>query len=536
MPGINMQKFWQRGEHYIWFTALSLVSILMIAGVLMWVVISNGIGVFWIDNMYLFKLKNGNQLIGTITQDQEFKSDSSKDRYQLKIGNRDLYGLDFRWILKNEIEEKKCLENISVVERLEYGQFFGFLKSIESGIGDKSLNVYQQFDQTMTQVKNILSQKEKIDQKIFQINLHRETLELKKKKLLYDETRQHHSEIQNLDYQISQTENQFHELLTKSAHFQNEVNPISAIFEDANGQIIKIQFYKIVRHYLPNQMSLSEKSVHYISKIWELLWDEPREANTEGGLFPAIFGTILLVFFMSIISFPFGVLAGVYLSEYATDNLFVRLIRIAVNNLAGIPSIVFGIFGLGFFIYIVGGSIDQIFFPERLPTPTFGTGGILWASATLALLTLPIVIVSTEESLRTIPRGVRQSSLALGATKIQTIVRLLIPMGSPGILTGFILSMARAAGEVAPLMITGVVKLAPTLPIDGQFPYFHLNRKFMHLGFHIYDVGFQSPNVESAKPMVFITTFLLVGIVVAMSSVAIYYRNKMKEKYTIRSL
>ncbi|NIQ98549.1 MAG: ABC transporter permease subunit, partial [Desulfuromonadales bacterium] len=154
------------------------------------------------------------------------------------------------------------------------------------------------------------------------------------------------------------------------------------------------------------------------------------------------------------------------------------------------------------------------------------------ASLTLALLTVPVVIVATEEALGAIPREIREGSLALGATKFQTLYRILLPMASPGIMTGLILAMARAAGEVAPLMITGVVKLAPTLPIDGNFPFLHLDRKFMHLGFHIYDIGFQSPNVEAAKPMVFVTTLLLVLIVLVMSSVAIRLRNKMKKRYT----
>ena len=242
----------------------------------------------------------------------------------------------------------------------------------------------------------------------------------------------------------------------------------------------------------------------------------------------------MMVFIMSFLSFPLGVITAIYLREYAKEGMALRLVRIAVNNMAGIPSIVYGIFGLGFFVYGVGGLMDRLFFPERLPTPTFGTGGILWASLTLGLLTVPVVIVATEEALGAVPVSLREASLALGATKLQTLLRIIIPMSSPGIMTGFILAMARAAGEVAPLMITGVVKLAPSLAVDGNFPFAHLERKFMHLGFHIYDVGFQSPNVEAAKPMVFVTTFLLVLIVLMMSSVAIYLRNQMRKRYTIR--
>jgi phosphate transport system permease protein len=238
-----------------------------------------------------------------------------------------------------------------------------------------------------------------------------------------------------------------------------------------------------------------------------------------------------MVLLMSVMAVPFGVLAALYLREYARQGALVRIVRIAVNNLAGVPSIVFGVFGLGFFVYLVGGSIDRLFFPESLPTPTFGTGGILWASLTLALLTMPVVIVAAEEALAAVPRSMREASLAAGATKWQTIQRVVLPAAAPGILTGLILAMARGAGEVAPLMITGVVKLAPELPLDGFFPFFHLERKFMHLGFHIYDVGFQSPNVEAAKPMVYTTTIFLLVIVLLLNLTAILVRNRLRRKY-----
>ena len=283
--------------------------------------------------------------------------------------------------------------------------------------------------------------------------------------------------------------------------------------------------------YFPNRMSGPAKAWHYAVRVWEFVSDEPRESNTEGGVFPAIFGTVMMVIIMSVLITPLGVLAAFYLREYATQGPFVSAVRIAVNNLAGVPSIVFGVFGVGFFIYIVGGSIDRLFYPDALPTPTYGTGGILWASLTLALLTVPVVIVATEEGLAAVPRGVREASLALSATKLETTLRVVLPAVMPSILTGLILAMARAAGEVAPLMITGVVKLAPALPIDGVWPFLHLDRKFMHLGFHIYDVGFQSPNVDAARPMVFATTLLLLGIVVLLNLFAINLRNRLRRTY-----
>jgi phosphate transport system permease protein len=288
---------------------------------------------------------------------------------------------------------------------------------------------------------------------------------------------------------------------------------------------------QIVDAYFPNAMTAGAKAAHYAIKAWEFVADDPREANTEGGVFPAIFGTVMMVMIMSVLVTPLGVLAAFYLREYAKQGPFVSAVRIAVNNLAGVPSIVFGVFGVGFFIYFVGGSIDRLFYPEALPTPTFGTGGILWASLTLALLTVPVVIVATEEGLAAIPGGLREASLALSATKLETTLRVVLPAVMPSILTGLILAMARAAGEVAPLMITGVVKLAPALPVDGFWPFVHLDRKFMHLGFHIYDVGFQSPNVDAARPMVFTTTLLLLGIVILLNLFAIGMRNRLRKKY-----
>lgn len=288
---------------------------------------------------------------------------------------------------------------------------------------------------------------------------------------------------------------------------------------------------KIVGIIRPNALGLFGKAGVFAHNVWTFLSESPREANTEGGIFPAIFGTFVMTLLMSIAVVPFGIVAAIYLREYARQGFWVRAVRIAVNNLAGVPSIVFGVFGLGFFVYLFGGAIDEAFYKQTLPTPTFGTGGILWASLTLALMTVPVIIVATEEALAAVPRGAREASLACGASKWQTIQRVVLPASTSGILTGLILAMARGAGEVAPLMLVGVVKLAPTLPLDGSFPFFHLDRKFMHLGFHIYDLGFQSPDSEAAKPMVFATTLFLILLVVVLNLTAILIRERLRRKY-----
>jgi phosphate transport system permease protein len=339
------------------------------------------------------------------------------------------------------------------------------------------------------------------------------------------------AKITTLENQIENQKKLYRDKEFELESLYKKLNKDKVVVATADGREKELSLGVIVRAYQPNTMSWFGKTVLYLSKLWEFVADDPRESNTEGGIFPAIFGTVMMVFIMSIAVLPFGVLAALYLREYAKQGFLVTIVRICVNNLAGVPSIVFGVFGLGFFIYAIGGTIDQLFYPEALPNPTYGTGGILWASLTLALLTVPVVIVATEEGLAAVPRNIREGSLALGATKFETVWKVIIPSAMPAILTGLILAIARATGEVAPLMITGVVKLAPALPIDGHFPFLHLERKFMHLGFHIYDVGFQSPNVEAAKPMVYATALLLILVVVVLNLTAIIIRNRLRKRY-----
>ncbi len=526
----NIRKFWSEGEPFVWLTATALSLTLLFILCLLGVVLTNGLAVFWPDPIVQLELKDhskipGAKILGEIQKRERLPS-GEKFRIQLKIGNRDLYGLDFRWFDEEDIKEMTYPKDVVLLERQEYGVFYGFLKEVKNGD-----SVFERLDKALELVNREKKKIHRIEKKISKLSDRQEWIRLKSLKY----QKKHSIENTAFEKESQTLSTQFQSALKDQETLSLSLKAYSAVFEDAGGQIKGIELSKIVRVYYPNQMSIVEKVLYYISHVKELLCDNPRESNTEGGLFPMIFGTVMIIFLMSIFSFPLGVLAGVYLREYAKEGFWVKLVRIAVNNLAGIPSIVYGIFGLTFFIYGIGQTLDQWFFAERLPTPTFGTGGILWAALTLALLTVPVVIVSTEEALGAIPRGVREGSMALGATRFQTLFRLLLPMASPGIMTGFILAMARAAGEVAPLMITGVVKLAPTLPLDWNFPYFHMDRKFMHLGFHIFDIGFQSPNIEATKPFVFVTTLLLLVIVIVMSSVAIHLRNKMKARFVSKA-
>ena len=331
-------------------------------------------------------------------------------------------------------------------------------------------------------------------------------------------------------------ESEYNKVRSQIEELKKENQRYSLLMKVSDGNVVSLPLSSIVRGYPANQLGWSQRLSIYLDRWIEFFTAEPREANSEGGVFPAFFGTVVMTLLMSLVVSPLGVIAALYLREYAKAGYLVSAVRIALNNLAGVPSIVFGVFGLGFFCYFLGTTIDQLFFAAKLPNPTFGTGGILWSALTLALLTLPVVIVASEEALAAVPNSMREGAYACGASKWQTIQRIVIPRALPGILTGMILAMARGAGEVAPLMLVGAVKLAPELPIDGNFPFIHLERSFMHLGFHIYDVGFQSQNSEAAKPMVFTTTLLLILIIFMLNLAAIYLRNRLYRRVIARDV
>ncbi|MDX1677547.1 phosphate ABC transporter permease PstA, partial [Arsukibacterium sp.] len=275
---------------------------------------------------------------------------------------------------------------------------------------------------------------------------------------------------------------------------------------------------------------VGDKLLHYLANWWQFL----SGSSSEGGIFPAILGTVLMVLLMSVLVTPLGVLAAVYLHEYAKEGPLLRLVRVAVHNLAGVPSIIFGVFGLGFFVYFLGGSIDALFYPASLPTPTFGTPGLLWVSLTLALLTLPVVIVATEQGLAGIPKNLRLGCFALGATKAEVIWKIVLPQASPAMVTALMLAIARAAGEVAPLVFVGVVKSAPALPLSSEFPYLQLQQKITSLGMHIYDAGLQSPDAQRAEPLVFASALVLITLIFILNLLAYRLRKRLAFRYRNR--
>lgn len=555
------------GETKVWLMSIGLaVGLIMIFG-LLGVIIYNGAEAFWPKAVYQWTIKGESpdapteHYLASVAKErvrQEVKARGQVEEVkelQFYIANRELNGQTFKYIDAHRVEGKTQPEDALIVSRMEGGNAIGTALSISLPDGEKILASDPRFEPEWkkmlaeakdTRAKLMHLERGKIGSLNQKLDDTRRELRLLEQSYLFVDGKAERkmdalTEVENpvalraeLQQQIEKLTSQYEVLAQDAVKLRQALDICPLSYRTANGTIQEIPAGNIAYYYYPNQLNFLDKCWFFVCRFWDFCWDDPREANTEGGIFPAIFGTFVMTVLMSMLVTPFGVIAAIYLREYAKQGALVQIIRICVNNLAGVPSIVFGVFGLGFFVYFVGGGIDQLFFWEKLQldnTPTFGTPGILWASLTLALMTLPVVIVATEEALVAVPRGLREAALACGASKWQMIQRIILPSALPGVLTGLILAMARGAGEVAPLMMTGVVKLAPSLPIDGDSPFIHLERKFMHLGFHIYDVGFQSPDSEAAQPMVFATTLLLIALVVVMNLAAIMIRNKLRKKY-----
>jgi phosphate transport system permease protein len=554
MMRIGVKQWFASGSPWIWLNGAAVaISVIMVVGLLALIAV-RGLGHFWPAAVLQAEVSVSGQptaLIGSVADEEVVSADQLRDsgvilaagqdsakRLLIKAGNRDVTGADFVWVLEQDLRDITYPEDIITLERREWGNFYGRVVAVK----EAGSVIAQRDSQTDAAIWRLLLQRVERSLAIYddiyeiekgaigQINYGMERLRLRQRGLELKGQLTPVAQAE-LDAERDLLNQRYEGLQQQLVDLYTAFERDSMIGETMSGQQLEINLSKIVRAFRANAMTGPQKVSFYASKLWEFVSAEPREANTEGGVFPAIFGTVMMVLLMSVMVTPFGVVAAVYLREYARQGPITRIIRIAVNNLAGVPSIVYGVFGLGFFIYFLGGNIDQLFFPEAAPAPTFGTPGLLWASLTLALLTVPVVIVATEEGLSRIPRAVREGSLALGATKAETLWRVVLPMASPAMMTGVILAVARAAGEVAPLMLVGVVKLAPSLPLDGNYPYLHLDQKFMHLGFHIYDVGFQSPNVEAARPLVYATALLLVLVIALLNLSAVAIRNRLREKY-----
>ncbi|MDN0115396.1 phosphate ABC transporter permease PstA [Yersinia intermedia] len=544
------KKWLASGSPWIWLTAGAVsISLLALLGIIL-LLAGQGMRYFWPAPVYLFELKQTAagpvNMIGEIYQQQTLsrqqleqagvmlppQAGETVTRYLIKTGNREIQGQDFHRLLGSDIQQRTLPKDLLVLDRQNNGTAYGFLAGmLDNGQPLVGNDLAQELLKRIPVIQSLVSQSKDIQfRQMNMLNQQFEALRLEKKRL------QMHGDLDSksqdrIAAEWGELQRSHQTMMDTLRGLQTEQSRYTLLLRDMNGQIHPLSLSQINHAWYPNDMTFGQKLRHWAAQTQKFLTDNPRNANTEGGVFPAIFGTVLMVILMSIVVMPLGVIAAVYLHEYAGKNWLTRMIRISVVNLAGVPSIVYGVFGLGFFVYLIGGSLDKLFYPEALPNPTFGTPGVLWAALTLALLTLPVVIVATEEGLSRIPASLRQGSQALGATKAETLWHIVLPMAAPAMITGLILAVARAAGETAPLMLVGVVKSAPVLPVDGIFPFLHLERKFMHLSFQIYDMAFQSPNVEAARPLVFATALLLVIIVVGLNLAAIGIRHHLREKY-----
>ena len=541
------------GEPSQWLLAGALaLGIAMVVGFLL-LILWNGATALWPKPIHVVTLADGSKIAGEPSRAEEFRpgverfaafDETARGRVRdaggyawrtlYRTGNFDFYNDDFRWVADYESKEVSAPADLYFVERMEWGPFVGRIAAFDlagqrAGLDDpRAAAAHAQARKRLRTIHDIEQHE------IGNVNarIERERLAMRRFALDRGDHSPAYAEAHAAaEVRIAELRKDYDRLAAEARGLKAEDERYKVTLVEIGGREKVLRLSEIVRYYPANAVDLLDRVGIYLSRWLEFLREAPREANTEGGVWPAIFGTFAMTLLMVVVVAPFGVITALYLREYARQGRLVSIVRISVNNLAGVPSIVYGVFGLGFFAYTFGATLDQLFYPERLPNPTFGTGGLLWSSLTLALLTVPVVIVATEEALAAVPRSMREGSLACGASKWQTIKYIVLPRALPGIMTGLILAMARGAGEVAPLMLVGVVKLAPELPVDGIFPYLHLERSFMHLGFHIYDVGFQSRNSEAGKPMVFVTTLLLISLIATMNAGAILTRNRLKRRF-----
>ncbi len=638
-----------QGEPAVWLCGgMVALSALMILG-LLYIVVHNGVTTFWPGEVSLIKyveLKEKKEkgadgkLVTTTEEIKKFYmgEDSREEEYipenqstpirrvLRRTGNSELSNTHFTWMDDRWVAEKSEPQWAMVVERLEWGVGYGILKELTVGQErfETPEKAWAKYQEVRPKIQQLVDEREhilKVDVGELNYAMDGIRLDLKKTALKHGEkSSEYLAKKKSLEAEEERLNGEMNALMAKKRSLDEQLSEVRVVLvttvgktETTEGHIlpanpskrdVPLLAWQIVRMYPANQLVFLDKVGVYFSRWREYLFDDPREANMEGGVWPAIVGTVVMTMIMVIIAVPIGVIAAIYLREYAKQGILVSIIRVTVNNLAGVPSIVFGVFGFGFFVYGVGSFVDggpsspmvpgrwitlgifalavsflavtstvamlaasrkqnyklkmlfrygaiggwvlflglvillvatnpffEGFFRARLPDPTFGKTALVWASLTLALLTLPVVIVATEEALAAVPKSLREASYGCGATKWQTVWRVVLPRAMPGVMTGAILAIARGAGEVAPLMLVGVIKHAKDMPVSLRPPFVHLDQSFMHLGFHIYDLGFQSPNSEAAKSMVYTTTLLLITIVVVLNLSAMWIRARLRKGY-----
>ncbi|EDM29538.1 Phosphate transport system permease protein 2 [Lentisphaera araneosa HTCC2155] len=539
-----------KGETRVWITGLGLSAGLIMTLSILGLIFYYGLSVFWPKDVVTVNVPEELAIRdkkGTSTSfwgievkrvEQQIPGRSKEEKpisVQYYTANRDAYGNSFIFVKESQLNISEQLDpNVMIMEReSESRAIVKPLKIVVDGkeIEASAANFIEEFDNAIQHAADKRHAAEELVGGIL-LDIANEIKNLKvvihKKQLAEQDTSAEEAQMKELKARADENAKKVNDLYEEKDKdsLTVQVNP--------NGMTYEMPIGEVIRYNFPNQLGTMSRLSLFFENVYEYVTAYPREANTEGGIFPAIIGTLVMTIVMCIPVTFFGVITAIYLHEYAKDSLVTRAVRIAINNLAGVPSIVFGAFGLGFFIYFIGSNIDDFFFKDwKLATgePIFGTGGLLWASLTLALMTLPVVIVSTEEALSSVPHGLREGAMGCGATKWQSIWTVILPSATPGIITGMILAMARGAGEVAPLMLVGVVKLAPSLPVNATYPFVHIDQKFMHLGFHIYDLGFQSPDSEAAKPMVYATTLFLILTVTGLNLAGIIIRQRLKKRF-----
>ena len=534
------------GEPWVWLTAASLaVAIAMIVGLLAFIAM-RGLATFWPVPLEQVTLAGGHRVLGEVTDREAAVTATHGDaghpaRRLVRTGDFDATGNHYEWIDDTAITTTSRPMWATVVERAEAGRLHGMPSRLLHGdevVAEGAEAVWRAFEREHPAARSRARRAQRIDKHDrgeLQRRRRAARLAVVQAGIDHGPKSPAAAAAEAREKSLAEATAMQEKSLDEETTRLRDANAGWVMeFETASGGAAAVPLDGIVRAWQPNRLTLAGNLGVYLSRWGEFLADDPREANSAGGVFPAIWGTVTMTLIMALFVAPFGVLAALYLREYAGRGPITTAVRVAINNLAGVPSIVYGAFGLGFFCYVLGAGIDDVFFKASLVAdgqPTFGTGGLLWASLTLALLTLPVVIVATEEALSAVPNSMREGSYACGAGKWQTIRRIVLPRALPGIMTGLILAMARGAGEVAPLMLVGVKKLALELPVDGTFPFIHPEREFMHLAYLIYDVGFQSPNSQAARPMVFTITFLLVAIIALLNVAAIWIRSRLRRRF-----